>query len=287
MPTATTDKRQDQLSMNELQLHLSNQAALLRMDMTREYEELRRFQNSELEYWLKAKVNAQGDFRTEVENSRIPPADRVKIPRTPPPRSQKPPKQDHRPSLQRRDSMLGNVPVDRSPVVQAFPSSESLKTDPSLNPEDQQFLTFFLDLEIVKRNWPSIAPHWSQYVEFFKRKLMTKTAFAKAILEDAVRNDTKRYQVDKQRIQKAREALEQLEQGNTMIMTRIITQAVLELAETGLIEFDSNMTANSKGPAFGLNILNNVLMLEKKQMAARSETATIVEKATDPRQRRS
>ena len=53
--TSSRDKGDDALSINELQYHLSNQAAALRMKMTNEYEDLRIFQNSELEVLIKVK----------------------------------------------------------------------------------------------------------------------------------------------------------------------------------------------------------------------------------------
>ena len=289
----------DKLSINELQLHLANQAARLRMDMTTEYEELRRFQNSELEFWLNVKAKSEPDFRNESERARIPPVENVKIPRAAPPRTQQPTIQTRLPPPHRNDSMPNNnYPTVHSPVVQMFssphdplPDLSSLKNDPSLDPDDRQFVNFFLDLEVVQHNWAAISPHWSQYVDIFKRKLMTKMSFAKAILEDAVRNDTKRYEVDRQRIQSTRNALKAV--PDTMSMIRLITQVVLELAEVGIIELDTT-AAHLKGPTFGPNILNDVMTLEKARIAERlsgnmltgqPETAN-VGKATDPRQRR-
>jgi hypothetical protein len=298
VPSGTNGTQQDKLSMNELQLHLANQAARLRMDMTDEYEELRKFQNSELGYWLKAKAKSEPDFKNEVERARIPPMENVKIPRAPPPRPQQSTSQNRPPPLQRIDSTSNNYPAVHSPVVQMFSSPReplldpsSLKNDSSLDPEKRQFVNFILDLQVVQHNWAAISPHWSQYVDIFKRNLMTKNAFAKAILEDAVRNDTKKYEVDPQRIESTRNAIALLPDASNM--TRIITQVVLELAEAGIIELDTT-AAHLKGPAFGPNLLNNVIVLDTARMAqqksenpvpGRPETTT-VKKATDPRQRR-
>ena len=283
VPSGTNGTQQDKLSMNELQLHLANQAARLRMDMTDEYEELRKFQNSELEYWLKAKAKSEPDFRNDVEKARIPPAENVKIPRAPPPRPQQSTSQNRPPPPQRIDSTSNNYPAVHSPVVQMFSSPReplhdpsSLKNDSSLDPDKRQFVNFILDLQVVQHNWAAISPHWSQYVDIFKRNLMTKNAFAKAILEDAVRNNTKTYEVDPQRIQSTRNAIALLPATSSTI--RIISQVVLELAEVGIIELDTTL-AHLKGPTFGPNILNNILNLE----TARAAT---VKKATDPRQRR-
>ena len=298
VPLENIGKKQDKLSINELQLHLANQAARLRMEMTSEYEELRRFQNSELEYWLNVKAKSESDFKNEVERARIPPVENVKIPRAPPPRPQHPSIQIRPlPPLQRRDSMPNTSPVVRSPI-QPFPSPRdlpdfsSLKNDlsPDLNPNDRPFISFFLDLEVVQHNWGAIASKWAPYVDIFRRNLMTRPSFAAAVLEDVVR-DTKRYEVDLQRIKQTSEIIEGIPNLNPI--ARVIIQVVLDLAGKGIIQFDTT-AGNLKGPTFGPNIISNIMKLSQagkegqtsaNPLAGPSEKKN-VGKATDPRQRR-
>src|SRR5208282_4792355 len=232
----------DKLSMNELQLHLSNQAATLRMNMTSEYEDMRIFQNSELETMLKAKVNKEPEFSKLVDEARI--------------HGIRP--QPHRPHPLRPTSRTATTSsTNPSPVTQQilspvishspsdFPDLTSLGNDPSLSP----FIKFFLHLQVVQHNWLAISRNWAQYVVIFQRDLMTEIAFAKAILQDAVRtNNTTKFTVEPEHIQRTREALKNIPES--MHMTHVITEAILGMAEAGDIEL-TDAANDSTGETFG------------------------------------
>jgi len=301
VPLAKTGKQEDKLSINELQHHLANQAARMRKEMTTQYEELRRFQNSELEYWLNIKAKAEQDFRNDVERARIPPIENVKIPRAPPPRSQHPPLQIRPPasSLQRTDSMPMVSPAVRSPI-QPLPSPRdspdfsALRNELNLDPDDRLFASFFLDLDVVQQNWAAIASNWPHYVALIRRKHMGRENFAKAVLEDVLRDNGQKYDINQEKILQTRERIKRFPYP----IARIIMESVLELAEAGIVQFDTSK-GNLKGPSFGPNIITNILKLsasgkerqilqagQQEETMTAEEPATAVGKATDPRQRR-
>ena len=263
--------------MNELQLHLSNQAATLRMNMTSEYEDMRIFQNSELETMLKAKVNKEPEFSKLVDDARI---------------------HGIRP-LHHRPSPLGLIPrtitsssANPSPITQQvlspalphspndFPDLTYLRNDPSLSP----FIKFFLHLQVVEHSWLAISRNWTQYVVIFQRDLMTEVAFAKAILQDAVRmNATTKFTVEPEHIQRTREAVKSIPES--MHMTHVITEAILGMAEAGDIEL-TEADDDSKGETFGPSIMMDVLELEAAmQTQEQQEISTGVGRAIDRRQR--
>lgn len=277
MPLHETGVLHDKLSMNELQLHLSNQAATLRMNMTSEYEDMRIFQNSELETMLKAKVNKEPEFSKLVDDARI---------------------HGIRP-LHHRPSPLGLIPrtitsssANPSPITQQvlspalphspndFPDLTYLRNDPSLSP----FIKFFLHLQVVEHSWLAISRNWTQYVVIFQRDLMTEVAFAKAILQDAVRmNATTKFTVEPEHIQRTREAVKSIPES--MHMTHVITEAILGMAEAGDIEL-TEADDDSKGETFGPSIMMDVLELEAAmQTQEQQEISTGVGRAIDRRQR--
>ena len=132
----------------------------------------------------------------------------------------------------------------------------------------------------------SISLNWQQYVTIFQRKLMTEHAFAKAILEDAVRtagNDSVKLTVDEELLERTRELAKNISQK--LPITRVITDVVLEMAQVGDIEFTSEPN-ETKGEMFGPKILMDVMNLETSLQAtqAQQDVSRRVGKATDPRQ---
>ena len=223
------------------------------MNMTSEYEDMRIFQNNELETLLKAKVNKEPEFSKLVDEVRI--HGILPQPHRPPPLKHTP-----RPitSLSANPSPITQQVV--SPAISHspmdFPDLTYLRNDPSLSP----FLKFFLHLQVVQHNWVPISRNWTQYVFIFQRHLMTEIAFAKAILQDAVQtNNTTKFTVEPEHIQRTREALRNIPES--MHMTHVITGAILEMAEAGDIEL-TEADDDSKGETFGPSILMNVLELE-------------------------
>ena len=266
----------DELSLNELQLHLSNQAATLRMDMASEYEELRMFQNKELETMLKVKVNKEPEFSKLVTELAIHGNRSRSATHSLPPPPLKP-RTTPRPNISSTSSSHSAIVPQISPAID-FPDLTSLKNDPSLS----KFIKFFLDLEVVQQNWSAISRNWNQYVFIFQRKLMTETAFAKAILEDAVRtkNNTK-FPVNPSDIEITEAMLEDIPE--TLHMTHVITKAVLEMAEAGDIEVAP--TSETKETTSAPAIMMNVIDLEQKMRMQEEDVSGGVRKATDPRQR--
>jgi hypothetical protein len=269
--TKTPDTK---LSINELQLNLSNQAAILRMEMTSEYEDMRKFQNSELEFLIKQKAAKDPKFHDIVEDVR------KHVNRHQPPKSISVDKPLNREPARRPSAVELNVfPLQTMSPVE-LPDFNQLKHDESIPP----FVKFFLDLKVVRQNWQTISQSWSNYVVILNRKLMTEHAFAKAILEDAVRT----HKVDKLRsdpahIQKTREMADIFPEN--MRMSKVITAVVLEMAEEGNIEFTTE-SVDGKDETFGPRILMDVMALESPASSvATPVSATSVGKATDPRQR--
>ena len=266
------------MSINELQLELSNQSAILRMGMTSEYEDMRSFQNSELEYLIKQKDAKDPNFHEIVEEVK---------------------NRGLRPPTNRSFSSSSKVPRDSSSNTQAvrspaslhtstFPPSQiqspveaidlgQLKNDASLSP----FVKFFLDMKVVRQNWSAISPNWPNYVTFLGRQLLTEHAFAKAILEDAVRTrNVDGLPVDMEQVQKTREIAKTIPE--TMHMSRVITEVILKMAEEGVIEFTNDKEEEGKEEISGTMILRDVMILET---VSKNVSPTNVNKATDPRQR--
>jgi hypothetical protein len=257
IPLNRNGATEDKLSINELQLQLSNQAAVLRMTMANEYEDMRIFQNKELETLLKAKAKKEPEFQKLVEEARVlgsrpqPNRPQVKLP-------------------SRRDSastvtQSPTVQISQSPIVAHPPDTtldlNKLKTDASL----PEFVRFFLHLQVVQQNWPVISRNWPHYVFMFQRNLLPQSAFARAILEDAVNsNGNTKFTVEPEHIQKTREAAQKLPEK--MHMSRLITEVILEMAEAGAIDFTSN---DSLGETLGPKIVVDVMKVEKKFAVSR------------------
>ena len=260
---------ENKLSINELQLYLSNQAAMLRMSMTREYEDLRVYQNEELETFIKAKEMKEPEFHKLVEDQRKR-GIRVK-PRLPL-------------TIGRGSSshILTSTSAVESPISPASgaPDLATLKNDPSLTP----FIKFFLDLQVVQENWTVISRSWSNYVSILQRNLMTEAAFVKAVFQDAVRaQGGHKFPVEKAHIEATREAAKNI--PDTMPILRTIVQVVLEMAEAGDLEFSTEPN-EGKGETFGPKILRDVMSLERgMQNTPSTSTAsdTNERKALDPR----
>jgi hypothetical protein len=242
--------------------------------MANEYTDLRTFQYQEIEPFIKVKATKEPEFKKMVDEAHargVAPA---------------------RPILTgRRDSNASSaamnspvVPYSASPVLYQSPVDapdiNHLRNDASLPP----FIKFFLHLQVVQHNWLAISRGWMQYVTFFQRKLLTERAFAKAILEDAVRTTNKaKFIPDPERIEEIRKAAQNM--SDNMPISRIVAETLLELAESGDVEF-SLASNESKGETFGPKILLDVMSTEAL-LRARQDTTTPmqIEKATDPRQR--
>jgi hypothetical protein len=272
----------DKMSINELQLHLSNQAAFLRRNMTNEYEDLRMFQNSEIELLIKAKDARDPEFHKTVEEKR-------KEGLRPTARQVPKPIRKETSSI---TSALITPPIIRSPVVQRtaspvqiqspvndIPDLNALKNDVTLSP----FLKILLNLQVVQQNWPAIATNWSQYYGIFKRKLMSEENFAKGILEDAVRttNNTK-FSVDQGKIDITRDSARMM--PDTMAHVKLLIKVVMAMAEEGDIEF-ARVPTVSREDTFGPNILIDIMTVGTRILAETQMGSTSVGRATDPRQR--
>jgi hypothetical protein len=262
VPLNTSKFSLDKLSINELQLHLSNQAAVLRMQMANEYEDLRICQNHELETIIKAKANQDHEFAIlvqEMQNS----WNRLQ---------QKQPQQSRNPR-QRRDSSY-TIQSPHSPIqsttspIQFSPSDildiNTLKNDASI----LEFARFFLHLQVVEENWFGIYRSWFHYVSQLQRNLMTESAFAKAILQAAVHTKNKaKFRVQMEPILETRTASKQVPEA--MHISHIIIQVLLEMAEAGDVEFTKE-ASESKGEAFGPKILLDVMNLEARMKLEKS-----------------
>lgn len=259
------------MCINELQLHLSNQAAVMRRNMAKEHEDLREFQNSELKLLIQAKAAKEPEFNKLVEEARK--------------NSQRFMTRAHLKPV-RRDSVTYVQPTPHAQTVQQqsvspvrvqspleYPDLQALKNDPSLLP----FFKFFLNLRVVQQNWPAVSREWPQYIAFFHRRLMTEKAFAKAVLEDAVRtNVAYSFRPDLDHIKLTRELAQTLPE--TYVMSRLVMDVVLEMAEEGNIEHSSE-PSESKAEIFGPRIILDAMNLE-----VRLQTENVT-KATDPRNR--
>jgi hypothetical protein len=252
----------------------------MRRDMAKEYEELRDFQNSELKLLLQAKAAREPEFNKLVEDARKNPQ-RLMM--------------RAMPKLVRRDSAPNIQPIPRPQTIQQqslspvtmqspfeYPDLQALKNDPSLSP----FFKFFLNLRVVQQNWPAVSREWSQYIAFFQRRLMTEKAFAKAVLEDAVRtNVAYSFRPDREHINLTRGLAQGLPES--YVMSRLVIDVVLEMAEEGNIEH-SSAPSESKAEIFGPRIIMDAMNLETQLRSENVGNATPDEnvgKATDPRNR--
>jgi hypothetical protein len=272
----------DPLSINELQMHLSNQAASLRMRMNREYADLRLFQAAEIDYFIQVKARKESDFQKLVETVRSRP--KPSAPR---------PIQTNMRRESGNTSSHQNSPIVQhsgSPVVFQSPAEmldlNRLKDDLSLPP----FVKFFLHLKVVQDNWHAISPGWTQYVILFQRKHLTEKTFAKAILEDAVRTvDATKYTSNNQDYMKSTQIMAK-ELPKEMPISKTITDALLEMAETGDVEFTEvpfqSTIYEGKPGTFGPKILYDIISTEESLRKSTEATTPVhVEKATDPRKR--
>ena len=278
-PRSNRSAPPDKMSINELQLHLSNQAAVLRRNMSNEYEELREFQNNELKLLIQAKASKEPWFKTLAEDARKNP------PRTLAHSTPKLPRRESQQAVQ--PPRLQNIPARiASPVlVQSpaeYPDLQALIDDPALSP----FFKFFLHLRVIQQNWPAVSHGWSQYINLFHRKLMPEKAFTKGVLEDAVRgNVAYHFRPDREGINSTRGMAQTL--PDQYIMSRLIIDVILEMAEAGLIEH-SMAPSESKGEIFGPTIILDAMALERKLLEnteKETESKETVKKATDPRSR--
>ena len=256
-------------SINELQLYLSNQAMIMRGQMTSEYEELRIFQNSEMELLLKAKAQKEPEFAQAVEDAKKKPL--------PWPAVGAAPSKSH----VRMPGGLGSHQKSLSPLSQSpseFPDINLVKRDTSLPP----FVRFCVELDVVQRNWPIVARSWTNYVNFFQRTLMDETAFAKGILQDAVRTPgSSPLTVDPGAISTTRQTLDGKIPGR---MSQIIAKVLFEMAEVGDIDF-RDPPVEAQGNRHGLSILANAIAVEQAFMGIETASTGKVGKATDPRHR--
>ena len=276
-----TDETADKsvFSINELQLYLSNQAMIMRGQMTSEYEELRIFQNSEMELLLKAKAQKEPEFAQAVEDAKKKPLPRPAVAAAP--------SKPHLRSASKNSSGvsmpggLGSHPKSLSPLTQSpseFPDINLVKRDTSLPP----FVRFCVELDVVQRNWPIVARSWTNYVNFFQRTLMDETAFAKGILQDAVRTPgSSPLTVDPGAISTTRQTLEGKIPGR---MSQIIAKVLFEMAEVGDIDF-TDPPVEAQGNRHGLSILANAIAVERAFMGIERASTGNVGKATDPRHR--
>src|ERR1700737_1671344 len=230
------------------------------MRMAKEYEELCIFQYNEIKPFINLKASREPEFKKLVNDAF---AKEPEYKRLFDEAWTRGPSSTTRPILTsgRRVSSTSsplNSPVGALSVSPALvqspaesPDLNQLKHDPSLTP----FLKFFLHLKVVEQNWRAISRNWLQYVSIFQRNLFTEKAFAKAILEDAVRttNQTK-FIPQTVLIQRFR-----LEAANLkdMPISKIVTDALLELAESGVVEF--TMDNEYRGDTFGPRILMDVM----------------------------
>jgi hypothetical protein len=262
------------------------------MNMTSEYEDLRVFQNNELETLLSAKRKKEPEFQRAIEEAK------VNMNR---PQSRHPPRPVRRDSATsiplRRDSTSSiplrrdsatSTPANQSPIAQHsmspmltqspgdIPDLNALKNETSLPP----FIKFFLHLPVVQQNWSILYHSWPQYTSIFQRHLMTEKAFAKAILEDAVRTPNPvKFEVQSEHVEMIRDATKNI--PPTMPFTKVISEVVLEMAEAGDIEF-TDAIIELREHTFGPKIISEVATLETSLNA---QIEPVSEKAKDPRQR--
>ena len=278
--TDKTSEKSD-FSINELQMYLSNQAMIMRGQMTSEYEELRIFQNSEMELLLKAKAQKEPEFARAVEDAK-------KKPLLPPwaLAAAAPTKPNVRQGSTNSSSVsipggLGPHRKSLSPLTQSpseFPDINLVKRDTSL----PLFVRFCVELDVVQRNWLIVARSWTNYVSFFQRTLMDETAFAKGILQDAVRTPgSSPLKVHPGAISRTRQSLEGKIPGR---MSQIIAKVLFEMAEAGDIDF-GDPPVDPQGNRHGLSILANAIAVEQAFMPIEAASTGNVGKATDPRQR--
>ena len=114
---------------------------------------------------------------------------------------------------------------------------------------------------------------------------MTEKAFAKAVIEDAVRgNVAYQFKPDRGHITFTRGLVKDLPEK--YVMSRLIMDVVLEMAEAGDIEH-TNAPNESKTEIFGPRIIMDAMALETQLQPENVGQGTDlnVGKATDPRNR--
>jgi hypothetical protein len=280
------------LSINELQLYLSNQAASLRMEMNSEYEDLRAFQNEEMEIQINLKARSELEFRKTVEETQKRPHHPIRqaslafTPNPPPhPIQPAPPIAKLAPPIPTAPHPSFALDVSPTTIISQSPATYSPLEIPDINTVANDsslipFVKFMVQLKVVRENWAKIAGEFNHYVSSLSRGLMLESAFAKGILQDAVRsNPPTKYPIDQESIQKLRDGIKAIRE--TMTFSRIISQVLLEMAEAGDVTLST--TANEdKGEKLGLKILSDVVSLERR---VKGESSQASSKATDPRQR--
>jgi len=297
LPLSRKSQASDKLSVNELQLHLSNHAAALRMKMADEFEDMRMLQNRELKYFVKGKELKEPEFAKAVEGARQylkKQASRPSIPRqnssssVPIPLPQPiptpttvPTTQIPAPTSQSTQptflSRMSPPPLLQSPAEPI--SSTAIRNDPVLPPIAQ----FLLQLDIVKQNWNLVAPNWNTHLHHYTEDHMSDLAFTKAVLNDAVRpqKDVK-FPINTELVEKARDAEKRF--PDHVPLAKLITKVILDMAEKGDIEFSEDN--QEMGERNGYKILTNVIHLQQQVLEiAQQQNSGPVEKAKDPRQR--
>jgi hypothetical protein len=269
-------------SINELQLYLSDWAMLMRQQMTGEYQDLRRLQNAELEFLLKAKMGREPAFAAAVKLAEKEKAEetRHKVLQEPRPAIGS---AQMRPPLRRgstNTAVFGAPPPtaqqqSHSPLVQS-PSESPDINDILRNKMLSPFIRFCAHLDVIQRNWSHIRQNWGNFVNFFQRNILNEEAFAKAAIVDAFR-DAPKMAVDRAANETARKLLEGKIPGH---MSQVIARVLFEMADEGNIDFRDPPVEPLR---HGTSILSNAIMVEREFMEM--EEASRVGKATDPRQR--
>jgi hypothetical protein len=273
----------DKMSINELQFQLSNQAAMLRRNMANEHEDLRMFQNREIEILIKAKDARDLEFHKLVEETRKPgfrpPPDPHQVNKPIRKQSSLPtPAAVSSPAIRAPMAQRTASPVQIQSPAAELPDLNTLQNDVSLD----TFLRILLQLTVVQRNWPAIAINWHQYYYMFKRTLLPAENFAKAVLEDAIRaTNTTKFPVDQKIIDKTRTDAANF--TDILAGTKLLIGVVLAMAEAGDIEIASSATF-SKEDTFGPTILIEIMTIGTQMEGGQTGSAR-VGKAKDPRHR--
>lgn len=277
------DGRKSYFSINELQLYLSDQAMLMRQQMTGEYEDLRRFQNAELEFLLKAKIGREPEFAAAVELAQKEKAEETRYKVLQEPRTSTGGSAQMKPPLRRASTTAAvyGVPGSTTQQQSLSPMVQSPAESPDINDVGRNillppFVRFCAQLEVIQRNWLNIRNDWDNFVKLFQRGILNEEAFAKAIVVDAF-GDAGQMDVDRSAIETARGLLEGKIPGH---MSQVIARVLFEMANEGLVDFRDPPVEPLR---HGTSILSNAIMVEREFMEM--EEASRVGKATDPRQR--
>jgi hypothetical protein len=279
---------QDKMSINELQLQLSNQAAAMRLKMAKEDLELRLYQKSEIETFIKVKQAKEPEFERVIKEAKEA-RKRDEVRRRQESRKSVPLPLNRESTRNgtRRDSLPSGSST-RSPVLHMSPGPMQspndtldiniLRNDTSVKP----FAKFFLHLPVVQQNWPAVSREWMHTYTVFQRGLMTEKAFAQGVLQDALtRHDGVKFMPEAAAIHQTRAAMSAMDER--MRITRIVAEVILELAEAGEVDF------TSRGDSVGTKIIFEAMSIEEfllqQQAESQPPASAQVGKATDPRQR--